>query len=212
MVPNVGEFATKERDATLVALTAVQTALSATSSGSLLDEIAWSREVEARFFEGGADALPEPTYEVDRAAFSAERTALERARDALEGEGPIHAFLLGVLGSSVDKLRLLEAIGTDAFGAVSRDIYGGSRTLFLGRSKLDLAQHLLERLSVHGWDRSRREAEPTITSEDLAARFEAKAAARRLTWARSSRPPFLYEPTSSFFFVSTEMAGSFASS
>ncbi|MBK6465197.1 MAG: DUF1704 domain-containing protein [Myxococcales bacterium] len=179
MVPNVGEFATKERDATLVALTAVQTALSATSSGSLLDEIAWSREVEARFFEGGADALPEPTYEVDRAAFSAERTALERARDALEGEGPIHAFLLGVLGSSVDKLRLLEAIGTDAFGAVSRDIYGGSRTLFLGRSKLDLAQHLLERLSVHGWDRSRREAEPTITSEDLAARFEAKAAARR---------------------------------
>ena len=43
----------------------VTQALTASKTGALLDELAWSREVEERFFASDATELPTPTYAVD---------------------------------------------------------------------------------------------------------------------------------------------------
>ena len=39
---------------------------------NLLDVIAWPRDVEERFFQGGADRLPEISYSVDRDGLEAQ--------------------------------------------------------------------------------------------------------------------------------------------
>ena len=49
--------------------------------GNLLEQIAWPREVEERFFAGGAGTLPEVEHTVDRAGLEAqERELSELAR------------------------------------------------------------------------------------------------------------------------------------
>jgi uncharacterized protein (TIGR02421 family) len=145
---------------------------------NLLDVIAWPRDVEERFFEGGADRLPEISYSVDRDGLEAQVKDLSRARSGIEGDDAIAVWLRDCLQSQIDMMRLLLALGTKSFGERSRELYGGARSRFYsGRAtNLDLAEHLLDRLSVHGWDEARdRDEEPIGASEfveDLQARID----------------------------------------
>ncbi len=124
------------------------------TKSSLLDDVAWPRDVEARFFAEKAEQLPHVTYHTDRAPLEEELRLLHALARTVKGEGPIPRWLANVIGSAMDKTRLLLAVGTKDFGRVSKDVYGGARSKFfgLGRSNLDLAHHLLARLEVHGWD------------------------------------------------------------
>lgn len=158
----------------LDALTAVLSAASTSKSGSLLDEIAWPRQVEEKFFADGQGRLPEPTVEPANGRFDEEIAALVGARAQVTGDDPVLRFFRGALDSAIDKLRLLSSVGTKAFGEVSREIYGNARSMFLGRTKLDLAEHMLTRLSSHGWDRARPSQEPDIDATQLREKFEAR--------------------------------------
>src|SRR5580704_15655269 len=140
--------------------------------GYLLDQIAWPREVEDRFFAASAGALPEVAYSIDRAgleAHVAELTAVALDVDRHGGgEEPIAAWLRRVVASQIDADRLALAAGTAAFSDLSRELYGSARTPFFeGKAtNLDLADHLLERLSVHGWDEA---SDPEETPLDAQA-------------------------------------------
>lgn len=163
-------------DRTARALAAVKT------NGSLLDEVAWPREVEERFFAEGASKLPIVDYDVDRDGLEAELAALRDVEASVEGDGPIPAWLRSTIASNVDRNRLLLAVGTRDFGRVSYEVYGGARSSFfdLDVENRDLAEHLLERLEVHGWDEAgAMDDERVLDATELAAFLEERIAKRR---------------------------------
>ena len=167
-----------DRDLAKTLLANVTGVLGGTRSRSnLLDDIAWPRSVETEFFAGGASSLPKIAYAVPRDDLEVDVADLARARDAIAGDEPIAVWLREVLGAAIDKDRLLLAAGTREFGRLSREIYGGATSTFLGLGtrNVDLADHLTERLRVHGWDAAKdREEAPMDTqafSDALAARI-----------------------------------------
>lgn len=140
------------------------------SKGNLLEEIAWSRDVEEEFFAAKCKKLPQPEYQVDRDALEDESTRLEALASSIEGDEPVPRFLRSAVRTAVDRNRLLLTLGTKEFGAISREIYGGARTRFWGGpTNLDLANHLLERLEIIGWDEAKDRAPKKIPAEELAA-------------------------------------------
>jgi uncharacterized protein (TIGR02421 family) len=126
------------------------------SKGNLLEEIAWTRDIEEEFFAAKYKKLPQqPEYRLDRHALEDESARLQALAASIEGadDEPIARFLRNAVLTAVDRNRLLLALGTKSFGEISREIYGGARTQFWnGPSNIDLANHLLERLEVFGWD------------------------------------------------------------
>ena len=155
---------------------------SLTTKSNLLEEVAWSREVEEQFFAGGASGLPKVTYDVPRHALEAEIATLAAAQTSIDGEGAIPDFLRNALQSNVDKCRLLLAIGTKDFGKISVDVYGGARTAFFGLPLTNegLATHLLERLAVHGWDETAGTDDPTLDAPALVTFLEERIAKRKV--------------------------------
>ena len=155
---------------------------SLTTKSNLLEEVAWSREVEEQFFAGGASELPKVTYDVPRHALETEIATLAAAQTSIDGEGAIPDFLRNALQSNVDKCRLLLAIGTKDFGKISVDVYGGARTAFFGLPLTNegLATHLLERLAVHGWDETAGTDDPTLDAPALVTFLEERIAKRKV--------------------------------
>ncbi len=151
------------------------------TKGNLLEDIAWSRDVEEAFFASGCTKEPEPAYTVDRDALDDQSKRLEQVARGIDGDEPIPTYLRATVLSAVDRNRLLLATGTKEFGAISREIYGGARTSSWtgGPKNLDLAEHLLARLSVQGWDEA-KDPKPNLQSaEELAAELTERIAARR---------------------------------
>lgn len=157
----------------------VTQALTASKSGALLDELAWSREVEESFFASDARELPTPTYGVDHEGLGNAIRVASEALAKLDGEGAIADLLRKTLETQIDKFRLLDAVGTREFGRISYEIYGGAKSEFLGKTKLELAEHLLDRVREHGWDRARRESSSEIGADELAERFESRIAGKK---------------------------------
>ena len=150
------------------------------SKGNLLEEIAWSRDLEEEFFAGKCKELPQPQYRVDRDALEDESKRLEKLAKSIDGDEPIPKFLRSAVRSAVDRNRLLLTLGTKAFGDISREIYGGARTQFwAGPSNLDLANHLLDRLKVIGWDEAKDRAPKKMPAEELAAEISERIAKHR---------------------------------
>lgn len=152
------------------ALDRVSEALGANQTKSrLLEEVAWGRDVEERFFARKASELPRVDYSVDREALEGDDARLLVVQRSIAGEGAIPTFLRNVLQSSIDRNRLLLATGTTEFGRLSVEIYGGASTAFFGLplTNHDLAKHLLERLSDHGWDEASATEDPTLDAQGL---------------------------------------------
>ncbi len=137
----------------------------------LLEDIGWPRELEEAFFASGASVLPQPTYDVDKAALNAEIAALEAIERRAAGDDPVLAWARAVVHSNIDKNRLLLAVRTRAFGEVSREIYGSAHSSFLHTSvkNVDLAKHLLQRLTLHGWDLAESRAPKAVSAKTFAA-------------------------------------------
>jgi uncharacterized protein (TIGR02421 family) len=150
--------------------------------GNLLDDIAWSRDVEERFFAARCDKLPDPTYvPADRAALDEQNAHFEGLAKSIVGDEPIPTFLRNAVRSAVDRNRMIAAVGTKEFGRLSREIFGGARTRFYGLPvrNVDLADHLLSRLAVQGWDEAKDRAPKKLDAAGLAADLEARIAAHR---------------------------------
>jgi uncharacterized protein (TIGR02421 family) len=98
--------------------------------GYLLEQIAWPRSVEERFFAHGGTRLPEVEYVVDRDGNEAHIADLARERAAIDGDDVLAGWARRVLDSRIAESRLLLAVGTRAFTDVSRELYGGARTPF----------------------------------------------------------------------------------
>jgi uncharacterized protein (TIGR02421 family) len=148
---------------------------------ALLEAIAWPREVEEGFFAARASRLPDVSYAIDRDRLEATVAALSAAERDLDGDDRVTEWLRRVVGSQRDAARLVLATGTKAFTEQSRALYGGARTPFFGGSttNVDLAEHLLARLRVHGWDEARDDAEPELSADELADFMRSRAAALR---------------------------------
>lgn len=174
-----------DRAATARALALVSDALAAGGAKTkLLDEVAWGRAVEERFFASGASELPRVTYDVDRAGLEAEIERLVSVQRSLPGgvSAAIEDFLRNVLQSNIDKNRLLLATGSTDFGRLSLEIYGGARTAFFGLplTNHDLATHLLERLTTIGWDEASATEDEALDAPDLVAFLEERIAKRKV--------------------------------
>ena len=164
------------------ALQRVSEALGALETKSkLLEEVAWGREVEERFFANDASELPRVSYAIDRPALESENATLLVVQRSIAGDRPIPVFLRGVLQSNIDRNRLLLATGTTDFGRVSIEVYGGASTAFFGLplTNHDLAKHLLERLSLHGWDEASATEDPTLDAPALVTFLEERIAKRK---------------------------------
>ncbi|WP_394841360.1 flavohemoglobin expression-modulating QEGLA motif protein [Pendulispora brunnea] len=159
----------------------VTSALCARKSTNILEEIGWSRKVEKEFFDHEGTRLPEVTYAVDRDALEAENAELARIEARLEGDDVIPVWLRAVVHSVIDKNRLLLAAGTKEFGRISLEIYGGARTTFFGLpvKNVDLAEHLLERLRLHGWDEAEERAETPMDAQSFAEELARRIAKHR---------------------------------
>jgi uncharacterized protein (TIGR02421 family) len=135
----------------------------------VLEGIAWPREVEERFFACGEDRLPEVSYAIDRDTLEKRLADLGALERSIDGDGPLFAWLRDCVRAQRDGAALLLAAGTRQFTARSRELYGSARTAFFGGSlrNLDLAEHLTERLHVHGWDEASDPAEEPLGARDL---------------------------------------------
>jgi uncharacterized protein (TIGR02421 family) len=150
------------------------------SKGNLLDDIAWPRELEEQFFAAQCQELPAPHYDVDRDTLNDENARLDALARSIEGDEPIARFLRSAVLSAVDRNRLLLALGTQQFGAISREIYGGARTQFWGGpTNLDLADHLLERLKIIGWDEAKDRAAEPLSAGQLVAEIQRRLASHQ---------------------------------
>jgi len=159
-----------DTEAARALLERVSGALEAMSSdGNLLSGIGWPRDVERRFFAHGATRLPDPEYDVDRAGLDRENADLERLERSIDGDEPIPTWLREVVRGAVDRNRLLLARGTREFGRLSLEIYGGAQSHFFGldATNAGLADHVLSRIRVHGWDEAEDREARVLSADDL---------------------------------------------
>ena len=118
-----------------------------TKETRLLEAIQWPHEVEERFFAQGAKELPKPEYEIDRELATKNAIELDELAMTLDVGDPIQRWLTQVARSYADGNRLLLAVGTPRFHAISVDVYGGPKSWFdHDTTNLDLAEHLAARL------------------------------------------------------------------
>lgn len=114
----------------------------------LLDAIAWPRSVERAFFASGASELPRPENTVDREKVEASLANLSALSAELSGEHVMLGWLRELCRSHIDAHRLVLAIGSKEFYAISVELYGGARTTALDHdtTNLDFAEHIERRL------------------------------------------------------------------
>lgn len=159
------------------AVSNVATALEAIDgNANLLDGIAWPLEVEERFFADGATKLPSFDYAVDRDGLEKEIAELRAVERSIDGDGAIPAWLRATVASYRDRARLLLAVGTRDFGRLSVEIYGSARSSFFGLDvcNLDLARHLEERFTMHGWDAAKDTEDEPLDAKQMAEFLEVR--------------------------------------
>ncbi len=137
------------------------------SSSSVLETIAWPREVEERFFASKESHIPVVVYEIDRDDVEAHLRALDALERDLQGDEALPRLLRSYVESYRLSARMILAAGTKAFYPLSREAYGGARSTALDddTTNLDFAEHLEMRLGTSSEDRR----EPRLlTAEEFA--------------------------------------------
>ena len=171
----------RTRDETLDLLTRVREVAAARTDPRtrVLDAIAWPRGVEETFFASGCSALPEVEYTIDRDGMDQRIADLRAAESGVLGDDPVAEWLRANLRSMVDAHRLVLAVGTTDFYDLSREIYGSARTRFRSNPErnIDLADHLLHRLKIHGWDEATDPEDPPWTADAVAIELRRRLAA-----------------------------------
>ncbi|MES1206442.1 MAG: flavohemoglobin expression-modulating QEGLA motif protein [Pseudomonadota bacterium] len=109
----------------------------------VLRALTWDASIERRFFAGGGQEQPQPTYQIPIADVS---RSLERFRDLktlVPGDNGIERFLRDTCDSFATAARMLLAVGTKDFYFHSAELYGRPESLSADRrtTNLDLARH-----------------------------------------------------------------------
>lgn len=114
----------------------------------LLDRLQWSRRTEDAFFAAGANALPEPSYDIDPELARNNLRELDALSKELEGGEALSRFLRSVRDSYAAANHMLLAVGTRRFYELSCEQFGGARSMALDAdsTNLDLATHIGARL------------------------------------------------------------------
>jgi uncharacterized protein (TIGR02421 family) len=146
----------------------------------LLEVIAWPDRVEHEFFAHNAQRLPRVEYEVDRHAITTRLAALTELQSKIDGTDDIAEWLRATVQSYIDGNRMLLALGTTEFYRLNREVFGGARTRFAGGAlrNIDLADHLHERLRIHGWDEAHDPDIAPIDAETFANRLRKRVESR----------------------------------
>ncbi len=120
----------------------------------VLEAIAWPREAEERFFATGEDQLPKIDYRIDLDAIDARIAELRELEKQLQGNSSVFSWLREIVEAHREAVLLIRSSGTREFYTRSKKLYGSARSAFFGGStrNIDLADHLFERLRIHGWD------------------------------------------------------------
>lgn len=137
--------------------------------GRLLDDIAWPRSTEEAFFAAGAGALPEVSYSIDRDGLHSRVRELTDLHDSIDGDEPVAHWLRRVVTSHIASDKMLLDAGTPGLYQRAKELYGGARTPFYEGSttNLDLAEHMLDRLRVHGFDEAEEREQRPLSGDDL---------------------------------------------
>jgi uncharacterized protein (TIGR02421 family) len=161
---------TNDSDAIANVIEHVSKLLQALPKQNLLDQLQWPREVEERFFADNATKLPEVQEAVDREGVEDHIRDLQHYQRTLPTEDLIARWLSDVIQSQIDSHRLTLSQGTREFYKISCEVYGSSKTTFFGseHSNCDLAQYLLQRLKIHGWDETIDDTEVPLTAQEFA--------------------------------------------
>lgn len=152
---------------------------------SLLEAIGWPLEVEERFFANHATKLPDVSYEVDKSGLDKQLKALSEIEKTIEptkeGESLVSDWLRRTVRGQIDACRLLRAMGTAEFGERSRELYGSARSRFYQgqTTNLDFAEHLLDRLTMFGWDEAKDPAERPLSASQFALQLQERIDRRK---------------------------------
>lgn len=122
----------------------------AAKKAKILSALSWTPAVSAEFFLSGEDKLPRPQYAVDRQALEDGIAELEAFAPRLDGKHPVLEWLEANRRSYLDGFRLLLNLETDAFYAISTQLYGSPGSVPFGGklSNRELAGRIGSRLSV----------------------------------------------------------------
>lgn len=143
----------------------------------LLEAIAWPRAAEEEFFSSGASRLPQIEATPDRDTANAAIAALSGLLHELDADHVLVEWLRAQVQSFIDAYRMLLAVGTRNFYALSLELYGGARTTAFDRNttNLDLAAHVEKRLGQE----ARFVETDALDTAQFVAFLEQKLAARR---------------------------------
>lgn len=138
----------------------------------VLKTVNWSREVAEEFFRNKERELPRPDYTPLDPAPSYER--VQAARALIDGNSPVHEWLLRVADQTERTAAMLSSIGTKAFYDLSCALYGSPSTPIAdGKTTgLALARRLDGLLSEFDLGTLRMEAPLRLTAEDLKAELD----------------------------------------
>jgi len=138
----------------------------------VLKTIAWDRSHAEAFFASGGRELPDPVYPHIDPEPSLERIA--EARRLIDGDSPVHAWLLRLCETFTDTARLLAATGTAEFNTYSRRLYGDPSSPIADgkRTALDLAVRLDDVLADFDAAAIRLEPPESLTAHELKARLD----------------------------------------
>ena len=139
----------------------------------VLRTLTWDRSHAEAFLASGCKTPPAPVYPSIDPAPSLERIAAARA--LINGDSPVHRWLMRFASITEETAALLASVGTRAFYDHSRALYGAPTTPIADgkRTALELAKRLDALLS--DFDDSGRKLEPpeTLSAEDLKRKLEA---------------------------------------
>ena len=138
----------------------------------VLRTIAWDRSHAEAFFASGERELPDPVYPHIDPEPSLERIA--EARRLIDGDSPVHDWLLRLCETFTDTARLLAAAGTAEFNTYSRRLYGDASSPIADgkRTALDLALRLDDVLADFDTAAIRLEPPESLTAHELKARLD----------------------------------------
>ena len=148
---------------------------------SVLEAIAWPREVEERFFACNAERLPEVEYNVDKDGLGKQIQSLSAVAKKVEGADIVSEWLRNTVEGQIGACRLLLSMGTAQFSVCSRELYGSAASRFYQgqATNLDFAEHLLERLTILGWDEAKDPEEKPMSAPQFVSELQERINRRR---------------------------------
>ena len=140
----------------------------------VLKTIAWDRALADAFFKSGCRVLPQPTYPRIDPAPSVDKA--RAARGLIEGDSPVHRWLLRFADITERTAALLQCVGSKEFYARSCGLYGSPASPLADgrRTALELARRLDDLLSDFDEGGEKLEPPARYSAAEIKQRLDAE--------------------------------------